>query len=142
MDLNDYAAPAPRLSTEPPEDDDEDGPEETLVQRLTRRWVDEREAPEVLPHCHEDITECLKLMGMQVRPVALCLLLGLLSDPLGQSTAIASIREVETEISEEEHFRFIVVQQDMERIKWVIKNLVRTRQYKVRPFCRRWHARR
>lgn len=49
--------------------EDDDAPEDTLVARLTRRWVDEREAPEVLPHAEDDVEECLLLMRMQVRPL-------------------------------------------------------------------------
>ena len=40
---------------------------EALVSRLLRRWMDERAAPEVLPHCEDDIAQCLFLLHEQVR---------------------------------------------------------------------------
>ena len=41
--------------------------DEGLIARLLRRWMDERAAPEVLPHCEDDIAQCLFLLHEQVR---------------------------------------------------------------------------
>ena len=43
--------------------DDDEG----LIARLLRRWMDERAAPEVLPHREDDIAQCLFLLHEQVR---------------------------------------------------------------------------
>ncbi|EIN04572.1 GINS complex Sld5 component [Punctularia strigosozonata HHB-11173 SS5] len=93
----------------------EDG-EETEMQQLIRHWMNERQAPDVLPA--QDV------------------LLGTMLDRIRrQSDTIALLRS-DPDSSEEEHFRIMLAQTEIERVKFVVRSYVRTRLYKIEKYAR------
>ncbi|KAF5391392.1 hypothetical protein D9757_001997 [Collybiopsis confluens] len=93
-------------------DDDSTGP----LAQLTRHWMNERHAPNILP-AQED------------------LLATLLDHIRRQSDAVQLLRG-EPSASEEEHIRIMLVQVEVERVKFIVRSYVRTRLFKIEKFAR------
>ncbi|KAJ9104350.1 hypothetical protein QFC19_003992 [Naganishia cerealis] len=98
------------------EEEDED---ENDVGRLTKVWVRERGTPEIMQWEGELVEECLHKMGQQAQMLDL-----LRSDP---------------QTSSEEHFKLILVQTEMERVKYLVRAYLRCRLDKVEKFAQ-WIA--
>ncbi|PPQ68128.1 hypothetical protein CVT24_002954 [Panaeolus cyanescens] len=90
--------------------------EETPLEQLTRHWMNERHAPDILPAREELLSNLLDHLRRQSEAVQL-----LRGDP---ST------------SEEEHIRIMLVQTEIERVKFIVRSYVRTRLFKVEKFAR------
>lgn len=90
--------------------------EETPLEQLMRHWMNERHAPDILPAQEE-------------------LLSGLLDHLRRQSKSVQSLRD-DPSTSESEHFRIMLVQTEIERVKFFIRSYVRTRLFKIEKYAR------
>ncbi|THH28857.1 hypothetical protein EUX98_g5334 [Antrodiella citrinella] len=89
---------------------------ETPFQQLTRHWMNERHAPDILP--------------------AQEALLGRLLDHIRKQTNDVQLLRADPDSSEDEHFRIMLVQTEVERVKFVIRSYLRTRLHKVEKYAR------
>ncbi|KAH9847085.1 GINS complex Sld5 component [Lenzites betulinus] len=90
--------------------------EETPFQQLIRHWMNERHAPDVLP-------------GQEM-------LLGRLLDHIRKQSNDVALLRADPDSSEEEHFRIMLVQTEVERVKFVIRSYIRTRLHKIEKYAR------
>ncbi|KAI0350303.1 GINS complex Sld5 component [Trametes cingulata] len=90
--------------------------EETPFQQLIRHWMNERHAPDILP-------------GQEM-------LLGRLLDHIRKQCNDVELLRADPDSSEEEHFRIMLVQTEVERVKFVIRSYVRTRLHKIEKYAR------
>lgn len=90
--------------------------EETPLQQLIRHWMNERHSPDILPNEGE-------------------LLAGLLDHIRSQSETVQLLR-ADPSSSEEEHFRIMLVQTEVERVKFIVRSYIRTRLFKIEKFAR------
>ncbi|KAK7036720.1 GINS complex subunit [Paramarasmius palmivorus] len=90
--------------------------DETPLEQLMRHWMNERHCPDILPAQEE-------------------LLSSLLDHIRRQSDAVQLLRG-EPSTSEEEHLRIMLVQTEVERVKFVVRSYVRTRLYKIEKYAR------
>lgn len=96
-----------------PSDADEEDEEPTSdVSQLIKAWVRERGTPDLMTWQGDLVEECLHKLGQQATMLEL-----LRSDP---------------KTSEEEHFKLIIVQTEMERVKYLVRAYLRCRLAKVR----------
>ncbi|KAI9463881.1 hypothetical protein HD554DRAFT_2026853 [Boletus coccyginus] len=108
---NDDDVPMPPA---PPSFEEDEG--ETPLQQLIRHWMNERHAPDILP-------------------VAENVLAGLLDHIRRQSETVQLLRS-DPSSSEEEHFRIMLAQTEVERVKFVLRSYLRTRLFKIEKFAR------
>ncbi|KAF8197050.1 hypothetical protein BJ912DRAFT_846644 [Pholiota molesta] len=94
----------------------EDDAAETPLEQLTRHWLNERFAPDLLPAQEALLTNLLDHLRRQSDAVQL-----LRGDPSS---------------SEEEHIRIMLVQTEVERVKFVVRSYVRTRLFKIERYAR------
>ncbi|KAJ7475153.1 hypothetical protein B0H11DRAFT_2034366 [Mycena galericulata] len=125
---NSNAASGPSVPRRAPtaliEDDDEPMPDvveeplpdETPLEQLTRHWMNERHAPDILPA--QDV-----------------LLSSLLDHIRRQSDTIQLLRG-DPSSSEEEHIRIMLAQTEVERVKFIVRSYVRTRLFKIENYAR------
>ncbi|KAL0576645.1 GINS complex subunit [Marasmius crinis-equi] len=90
--------------------------DETHLEQLMRHWMNERHAPDILD-AQDD------------------LLSSLLDHIRRQSEAVQLLRG-EMSTSEEEHLRIMLVQTEVERVKFVVRSYIRTRLYKIEKYAR------
>ncbi|KAI0808048.1 GINS complex Sld5 component [Fomes fomentarius] len=90
--------------------------EETPFQQLIRHWMNERHAPDILP-------------GQEM-------LLGRLLDHIRKQSSDVELLRADPDSSEEEHFRIMLVQTEIERVKFVIRSYVRTRLHKIEKYAK------
>ncbi|KAJ3570996.1 hypothetical protein NP233_g4036 [Leucocoprinus birnbaumii] len=90
--------------------------EETPLELLTRHWMNERHAPEILPAQE-------------------ALLSSILDHLRRQSDAVQTLRG-DPSTSDDEHLRITLVQLDIERVKFIVRSYVRTRLYKIEKYAR------
>ncbi|KAF5319661.1 hypothetical protein D9619_008640 [Psilocybe cf. subviscida] len=88
----------------------------TPLEQLTRHWMNERHAPDILT-AQED------------------LLANLLDHIRRQSDAVQLLRG-DPSTSEEEHIRIMLVQTEVERVKFIVRSYVRTRLFKIERYAR------
>ncbi|PCH34768.1 GINS complex Sld5 component [Wolfiporia cocos MD-104 SS10] len=93
--------------------------EETAFQQLIRHWMNERHSPDILP-------------GQE-------LLLGRILDHVRKQSDDVQLLRADPDSSEDEHFRIMLVQTEVERVKFVVRSYVRTRLHKVEKYAR-WIA--
>ncbi|TFY58609.1 hypothetical protein EVJ58_g6327 [Rhodofomes roseus] len=79
--------------------------EETPFQQLTRHWMNERQAPDILP-------------GQEM-------LLGRILDHVRKQSDDVQLLRADPDSSEDEHFRIMLVQTEIERVKFVIEKYAR-----------------
>ncbi|KAJ7119513.1 hypothetical protein C8R44DRAFT_831892 [Mycena epipterygia] len=91
-------------------------PDETPLEQLTRHWMNERHAPDILPA--QDV-----------------LLSSLLDHIRRQSDTIQLLRG-DPSSSEEEHIRIMLAQTEVERVKFIVRSYVRTRLFKIETYAR------
>ncbi|KAJ7090563.1 hypothetical protein C8R43DRAFT_908391 [Mycena crocata] len=96
--------------------DDQPLPDETPLEQLTRHWMNERHAPDILPA--QDV-----------------LLSSLLDHIRRQSDTIQLLRG-DPSSSEEEHIRIMLAQTEVERVKFIVRSYVRTRLFKIENYAR------
>ncbi|KAH9939770.1 GINS complex Sld5 component [Epithele typhae] len=94
----------------------QDSAEETPFQQLIRHWMNERHAPDILP-------------GQEM-------LLGRLLDHISKQSSDVELLRADPDSSEEEHFRIMLVQTEVERVKFVIRSYIRTRLHKIEKYAR------
>lgn len=116
------------LRNAPRDDDDSNPPQpqdaplyveeepETPLQQLIRRWMNERHSPDILPTEEDLLSRLLDHIRSQSETVQL-----LRSDPSS---------------SEEEHFRIMLVQTEVERVKFIVRSYLRTRLFKIEKHAR------
>ncbi|KAI0085250.1 GINS complex Sld5 component [Irpex rosettiformis] len=90
--------------------------EETSLQKLTRYWMNERHAPDILP--------------------AQETLLGRLLDHIRKQSDDVQLLRADPDASEDEHFRIMLVQTEIERVKFVIRSYMRTRLHKIEKYAK------
>ncbi|KAI9058941.1 GINS complex Sld5 component [Trametes sanguinea] len=90
--------------------------EETPFQQLIRHWMNERHAPDILP-------------GQEM-------LLGRLLDHIRKQSSDVELLRADPDSSEEEHFRIMLVQTEVERVKFVIRSYIRTRLHKIEKYAK------
>lgn len=88
------------------------GETRSSIVRLAHAWLDERGSPEVQPWNASMVEEVM--------------------DQIGQQQSILDSLASDVSTSEEEHFRLNLVQLDVERAKWLLRNYLRSRLAKVR----------
>ncbi|KAJ8519204.1 hypothetical protein ONZ45_g3828 [Pleurotus djamor] len=98
-----------------PDDNDIDI-DELMPPQLIRLWMNERHAPDILP-------------------VQEHLLAGILDHIRHQSDAVQLLRS-DPDASQEEHFRIVLVQTEIERIKFIVRSYLRTRLFKIEKYAR------
>ena len=113
-------------------------PPETLFQQLVRHWLNERHAPDLLPVQAEVLSALLDHIRRQVRiffsPRRRAIFFfktSLLS--FSQTDTVQALRG-DPDSSEAEHARIMLVQTEVERVKFVVRSYIRTRLYKERFF--------
>ncbi|KAI5122426.1 hypothetical protein M0805_002975 [Coniferiporia weirii] len=89
--------------------------QENDVQRLARAWQDERHAPDILP--------------------AQDALLGRVLDAIRRQTSDANALRAADALSEEDHYMTMLVQTEVERVKFVVRSYVRTRLFKIEKYA-------
>ncbi|KAI0804574.1 GINS complex Sld5 component [Irpex lacteus] len=94
----------------------QDTAEETSLQKLIRYWMNERHAPDILP--------------------AQEMLLGRLLDHIRKQSGDVQLLRADPDSSEDEHFRIMLVQTEIERVKFVIRSYMRTRLHKIEKYAK------
>ncbi|KAM5540040.1 hypothetical protein V8D89_006180 [Ganoderma adspersum] len=94
----------------------QDVAEETAFQQLIRHWMNERHAPDILP-------------GQEM-------LLGRILDHVRKQSNDVELLRADPDSSEEEHFRIMLVQTEIERVKFVVRSYIRTRLHKIEKYAR------
>ncbi|KAJ7594481.1 GINS complex Sld5 component [Mycena floridula] len=89
---------------------------ETPLQELIRHWMNERHAPDILPAQEQ--------------------LLGTLLDHIRRQTDAVQALRGDPSSSEEEHIRIMLVQTEVERVKFIVRSYVCTRLYKIEKYAR------
>ncbi|KAJ7048543.1 hypothetical protein C8F01DRAFT_1190004 [Mycena amicta] len=89
---------------------------ETPLQQLTRHWMNERHAPDILPA--QDV------------------LLGSILDHIRRQSDAIQLLRGDPSTSEEEHMRIMLAQTEVERVKFIVRSYVRTRLYKIEKYAR------
>ncbi|KAK2462404.1 hypothetical protein APHAL10511_005710 [Amanita phalloides] len=90
--------------------------DETPHAQLIRHWMNERNAPDILP--------------------AQEFLLNHLLDHLRRQSGVVQLLRGDPSTSEEEHLRIMLVQTEVERVKFVVNSYVRTRLFKIEKYAR------
>lgn len=88
--------------------------QETKVRELMRRWMDERLVPDLLPWHGELVAEILEMLQSQ--------------------NDIAAQLQSNANTTEEEHFAVMLVQTEVERIKFVLRSYLRSRLQKIEKY--------
>ncbi|KAL8675073.1 MAG: hypothetical protein Q9168_000556 [Polycauliona sp. 1 TL-2023] len=104
-------------------------PETRDLQELTRAWVTERSAPELMPWPSDLMDRILGRIHQQVR----------LWPPGGSWMNANAAGRVQIEVVEEQvgnvdpktNFRLIIIQTELERFKFLVRSFLRTRMAKV-----------
>ncbi|KIK59780.1 hypothetical protein GYMLUDRAFT_169198 [Collybiopsis luxurians FD-317 M1] len=94
----------------------EEDKDTSSLSQLTRHWMNERHAPDILPAQEE--------------------LLATLLDHIRRQSETVQLLRGELSASEEEHIRIMLVQMEVERVKFIVRSYVRTRLYKIEKFAR------
>ncbi|KAK0447411.1 uncharacterized protein EV420DRAFT_1276095 [Desarmillaria tabescens] len=89
---------------------------ETPLSELIRHWMNERHAPTILAAQEQ--------------------LLGLLLDHIRRQTDTVQALRGDPSTSEEEHIRIMLVQTEVERVKFIVRSYIRTRLYKIERYAR------
>ncbi|KAF8337347.1 GINS complex Sld5 component [Cantharellus anzutake] len=89
--------------------------EEGVLDRLTRLWMDERSAPDIL-----------LWPGLMVEEVL---------DKLQAQSEMVEHLQSDPRTSEEEHFRIVLIQTEAERVRYLLRSYLRTRLYKVEKYA-------
>jgi GINS complex subunit 4 len=102
------------------------------LQELSRAWVTERSAPEILPWPAGLMNRVLKRIGQQVG--------FLLQRPCTQGTSLLKgLRKIELveeqtgNVDPKANFRLIIIQTELERFKFLVRSYLRARIAKVTP---------
>ncbi|TFY63267.1 hypothetical protein EVG20_g6386 [Dentipellis fragilis] len=90
--------------------------EETQLQQLIRHWMNERHAPDILP-MQEDV-------------------LGRLLDHIRRQSQTVQLLRGDPNSSEDEHFRIVLAQTEIERVKFIVRSYLRTRLFKIEKYAR------
>jgi GINS complex subunit 4 len=110
---------------------------DTPLQQLIRHWMNERHAPDILPNEGELLAGLLDHIRSQVgephRDFRMKCWTYLIKRPM-QSETVQLLRTDPTS-SEEEHFRIMLVQTEVERVKFIVRSYLRTRLFKVISSC-------
>ncbi|KZT35886.1 GINS complex, Sld5 component [Sistotremastrum suecicum HHB10207 ss-3] len=85
--------------------------ERPIIQQLMQHWLNERAAPDVLP-CRLD-------------------LLNDILEKLSEQASLVTRLRADPDTSEEEHFQMMLVQTEMERVRFIVRSYLRTRLYKL-----------
>ncbi|KAJ7641413.1 hypothetical protein FB45DRAFT_900158 [Roridomyces roridus] len=113
QDEEDDDDPMPPAIEQEPEPEPEP---ETPLEQLTRHWMNERHAPDILP-VQDD-------------------LLGKLLDHIRRQSDTIQLLRGDPSTSEEEHIRIMLAQTEVERVKFVVRSYVRTRLFKIESYAR------
>jgi len=90
--------------------------EETPFQQLIRHWMNERHSPDILE-------------GQE-------LLLGRILDHVRKQSDDVQLLRADPDSSEDEHFRIMLVQTEVERVKFVVRSYIRIRLHKIEKYAR------
>lgn len=132
-----------RLRNAPRDDDDvpmpvvpplfEEDEEETPLQQLIRHWMNERHAPDILPVAEDVLAGLLDHIRRQVGEMLYPILRfkrGFMDVVMLQSETVQLLLS-DPSSSSEEHFRIMLAQTEVERVKFVVRSYLRTRLFKV-----------
>ncbi|KAG4303322.1 hypothetical protein PCK1_000286 [Pneumocystis canis] len=101
--------------------------EETDVSELMKSWVSERIAPELLPFQTALLERMMERVQQQARFYTL--ILGCIKDPKTEIVELEIGKDIKT------NFRMILVQMEIERIKYIIRSYLQTRIYKLDKYA-------
>jgi GINS complex subunit 4 len=105
-------------------------PQGTLdLQALTRAWVNERTAPELLPYPADLVDRTMERVAKQVRYTSLARVRRLM---LIVAFKIEAIETMNATADPSANFRLVIVQTELERFKFLVRSLLRARMAKVR----------
>ena len=105
-------------------------PQATLdLQALTRAWVNERTAPELLPYPADLVDRTMERVAKQVRYTSLARVRRLM---LIVAFKIEAIETMNATADPSANFRLVIVQTELERFKFLVRSLLRARMAKVR----------
>ena len=105
-------------------------PQATLdLQALTRAWVNERTAPELLPYPADLVDRTMERVARQVRCTSLAEVRRLV---LIVILKIEAIETMNATADPSANFRLVIVQTELERFKFLVRSLLRARMAKVR----------
>ncbi|THH14749.1 hypothetical protein EW146_g5628 [Bondarzewia mesenterica] len=90
--------------------------EETELQQLIRHWMNERHAPDILP-------------GQEV-------VLSKMLDHIRRQSEIVLLLRSDPDTSEDEHFRIMLAQTEIERVKFIVRSYLRIRLHKIEKYAR------
>lgn len=96
-------------------ENEDEGLEETLTQALIRHWTNERFAPEVLTHQEELLERALTRIQQQ-------------------SIALQVLSNNPEDISSDDHFRFMLIETEIEHLRYICAAYARCRMYKLDKF--------
>lgn len=102
----------------------------STIANLTQAWLNERHAPELLPYKRAWVEELIDAIERQVLP-GLLLLRGLLLI-LGAIFLQTAFIMDNAATNSEQKFISMLYQNEIERIKFILRSYLRTRLYKVR----------
>jgi len=127
----------PRPRDAPPVSDEQDP--ETPLQQLIRHWMNERHAQDILPTEDDLLSRLLDHIRSQVSAscvLCVCYRWNRVVDRhmewmTPQSETVQLLRS-DPSSSEEEHFRIMLVQTEIERVKFIVRSYLRTRLFKAR----------
>ncbi|KZV65629.1 GINS complex, Sld5 component [Peniophora sp. CONT] len=88
---------------------------DTPFQQMLRHWQNERHSPDILPGQEPVLNTLLDHIRRQSNTIQL-----LRSDP---------------DSSEDEHFRIMLAQTEIERVKFIVRSYIRTRFYKIEKYA-------
>ena len=95
------------------EDEEQDA---SPLSQLTTHWLNERQSPTILPAQDDLLTSLL--------------------DHIRRQTDVVQLLRLDPSTSEEEHLRIILVQTEVERVKFLVRSYIRCRLDKVERYAR------
>ncbi|KAF8530065.1 GINS complex Sld5 component [Hysterangium stoloniferum] len=94
---------------------EEEERQDTLVPELIRHWTNERLAPDILDQRGELLQKVL--------------------DRIREQADLVQQLRADPDISEDEHFQIILVQTEVERIRFIVRSYIRSRIHKIEKYA-------
>jgi hypothetical protein len=110
--------------------ENEDNKDDTsLIRQMMRYWVNEKMAPELLESKGDEVDALMDLVNRQVG-FRMKLSEREIDQSVSQAEAVEKVSK-DDRTDSKEHFKLILVQTEMQRVKYLIRSYIRTRLNKV-----------